>query len=136
MNERTERMAMAYERAPHRLFEFAVASSWALVGLSWLTQPASTAARSPVGRNVGDFATAWSVLYLVAFVLICIGLERAGRRRHFKIAGLILLAAGLAMHSVAALSFMDIEPRSFIYPVHGVACAVRALFLIRITPRR
>lgn len=122
-----------YRLTPHHLFELATAIVFALVGLAWLSEPAKTALRSPVGHNVGFYADAWSVLYLVALPLVAWGVFRSNA---IRIAGLMLLGTGLVMNCIAALSFEQIGPRSFGYGVFAIACFLRAWLLVKLTPRR
>lgn len=119
-----------YALTPHHIFELAVAVSWATVGVTYLTD-GDALTRSPVGRNVGAWSVAWSILYIVAGVLVIYGVLRSVRVR---VAGLVLLSTGLAMQTVAVASF-EPDLRVAVYTVYAVAAASRAVLLFRLAER-
>lgn len=127
----TNGAARVYAVTPHHIFEMTVAVGWAIVGLAWLTQQGQIAERSPVGREVGWWSDAWSAAYLVAAVLVVYGVIRSLRAR---VAGLLLLGAGLAMNTVAVLTY-DPDLRVLVYALHGLACATRAALLFKLAER-
>lgn len=122
---RARRRPYKHRIAGH-LFELAVAASWLCVGLAWLPSPTSTAEHSPVGRNVGVFATCWSSLFIIGGIATIWGVLRS--ELGVRVSGLVLLATGLAMEFVAAVTF-DLTPRALVYLVYFGACAARALML-------
>jgi hypothetical protein len=130
VNRYAERVAEVQERLVAHLFEAAMSVTWALVGVAYLTDH-GIALDSPVGRDVGGFETAWSWLYVLACPLILYGLLRGPRDWRFRVAGLILLATGLVMHGVAAVTF-HLEPRVAIYGIYAAACVLRAWFVVHL----
>lgn len=124
-----------YKLTPHHVFEVATAIVFALSAIAWLSEPARTGARSPIGASVADtiYPDVWSVGYLLALPLIAVGVTRSNRLR---VAGLWLLGMALTMQFIAALSAPRIEPRTFSYAVFALACLLRALLLVKLTPRR
>lgn len=120
--------SLTMKRAAASLFELAVSLSWMLVGVAILPNPTSVAAHSPVGRNVGLFASAWAVLFILGGALVIHGILRASPRT--RVAGLLLLATGLLMEGVAAATF-EMEPRVLIYFVYCIACVGRAFLVAR-----
>lgn len=105
------------------LFELATACCWMVVGLAYLVD-GSSLLRSPVGRHVAPFDTAWSVFYVAAGPMIVAGILATSLR--VRVAGLVLLATGLVMQGVAAATFA-IEPRVANYFIFAVACVLRAV---------
>lgn len=114
------------DRVCGHLFELAVAASWILVGLSFIPSPTDTAAHSPVGRNLGTFQVVWSVLFIVGGTMVVVAVLR--RLLGVRVAGLALLATGLLMEGVGALTF-EPSPRVLVYFVYCVACSTRAIVL-------
>lgn len=117
------------EAVRRHIFELAVSLGWAAAGISYLIDPSATALHSPLGGEVPHLWTyIWSVLYLVGGPATAYGLLSG--RVDFRIAGLSLLAGGLGMHGFVVLISGDLEPRSFIYWIYGVACAARAVLYV------
>lgn len=108
------------------LFELAVAVSWALVGLSVIPDRAAVVKHSLIGRELGIFTTAWSILFVVGGLSVVYGITAKSFR--VRIAGLALLASGLLMEGIAAAIYSP-EPRALIYFVYCGAAAFRAVLL-------
>lgn len=128
-------VARIYGLTPHHVFEVATAVVFALVGAAWIANPTVTGLRSPVGADaVGTvYPWVWSVGYIVALPLVLYGVMHSNR---WRIAGLWLLGMALTMQFVAALTGPRLEPRTFSYLVFALACLLRALLLVKLTPRR
>lgn len=117
---------MMWRRLTEELFEVAVALAWLLVGATFLPAPTDTAQHSPVGRNVGVFATGWSLLFIIGGALTICGVLRG--ELGVRVAGLVLLTTGLLMEGIAAGTF-NFTPRVAVYFVYAAACGARALML-------
>lgn len=130
---KTERLgpmarAWGWRRVNGFLLELTFGLSWLLVGLAWLTQGEDIAARSPIGHFVPVAAAIWSTAYVVAAVLILVGVLL---RRDLLIAlGLAAQAGGLLMSGVAAAAY-TLEPRVGVYFVQAAACATRILWIAK-----
>lgn len=112
------------------MFEAAVAASWTVVGITFLSS-SSSVVLSPVGREVHPFDYAWSVLYTVGGPVTVIAILLNGRGgTAWNVAGLTLLATGLAMQGVAALTFSGRDLRWAIYFIYAAACAMRAALCV------
>lgn len=111
------------------LMEMAVATVFLIVGVSFLTDPA-TAARSPVGQGAHPFDTVWAVLYVVACPLIVTGIVR--RYPRWRVPGLLLLATGLLMQGLAG-AVLSTDIRTLCYFIYCGACVARALLIFRLS---
>lgn len=107
-------------------FELATAFAWLLTGLTALLDPA-TLIHSSVGRDVAPFAAIWSGLYVAGAVAIVTGIARPFPA--LRVAGLLLLATGLCMQTVAAISF-DFTPKAAVPAVYALAALTRSLMLV------
>jgi threonine/homoserine/homoserine lactone efflux protein len=113
----------------NNLFEPATAFVWFITALSWLVDPETTAAHSPVaGGSYIVFHYYWASLYVIAAPMIWMGVAR--KKPAYRMAGLILLGTGLVMNGVAALSG-TLEPRDLNYFVFAAACFFRVYDLFR-----
>lgn len=106
------------------VFEIATSIVWLLSGVTYLYDPA-TADRSPVGAILHPYDYFWSGCYVIGGPLVLYGLFRSSQR--VRVAGLVLLATGLTMHFVAALSQPPFEIRDFVYLTFALACIIRAV---------
>lgn len=114
------------DRVTGHLFELAVAISWMLVGMSFIPNPTDTAAHSPVGRNLGVFAVVWSIMFIAGGLLVVWGVLRSVLG--VRVGGLLLLATGLMMEGIGALTF-EPSPRVLVYFVYCLACLARGIGL-------
>lgn len=119
-------------RARAYVFELATAAAWISVGITSLINPATSAAHSQVGRRVEPYYSIWSVLYVVAGVMILSGVLKP--MPALRVAGLVLMGAGLLMQTVAAASFA-LEPRVAAPLIYAVACYARALMITKLIVR-
>jgi hypothetical protein len=106
-------------------FELATAFAWLLTGVTSLAEPSSLV-HSSVGRDVTPFAEIWSIMYVASAAAIVTGIVRSYPA--LRVAGLVLLAAGLCMQTVAAISF-DFAPRAVVPVVYVLAAITRAWML-------
>lgn len=113
-------------------FELVVGLAWILVGTAYLFTD-NTIQLSPVGRNVGVWVQIWSTFYVCGGVFVIFGLFK--HLIQFRVAGLLLLAAGTLMHGIAAATFQW-EPRVFVYFVYSAGCTLRAVVCWRQSEKR
>lgn len=114
------------------VMEAAIAGGLLLSGVTYLVSP-DELARSVVGHAVGPFDSVWSWMYVFGAVAVLYGIVRISPR--WRVAGLVLLTAGLLMQFVAAVSF-EVSPRAFVSLIYALACGVRALLIARVATAR
>lgn len=110
-------------RIRHHLFEVTTATGWLLIGAAVLINP-EVLIKSPIGQQLEVFPYIWASLYIISWPLIMWGVLRGAIA--YRVAGLTLLASGLAMNGVAALVVGSFDIRAFVYLLHAAACALRA----------
>lgn len=113
------------------LFELAVALAFAILGVAYLIDP-QAAVLSPVGRYVGHWQYAWSLFYIIACAMIWNGIFMKSCAE--RVAGLILLGTGLAMHGIAAVT-SHLEIRDAVYFLYSAVAFTRVYWLLHVFPR-
>lgn len=117
--------AKLYERIRRHLFELAVATGWALVGLAYLVDRDAVATKSPLGHAIGGWPVVWSALEIVGGVMVIAAILKQTTR--YRVAGLTLLATGIGMQAIA-VSVYGTDLRILVYYVYAGACAFRAFY--------
>lgn len=112
----------------NHVFELAAALVFFITGLSWIIDPVTTSAHSPLGGTVSFFRYYWSGLYIASAPLIIVGITC--KRIRFRVAGLIALGIGTMMNGIASLGG-NLEMRDFNYFVFAAACLVRVYDIYR-----
>ena len=105
-------------------FELLIAVLAAVSALAFFLDPGALA-RSPIGRAVHPFDTAWNVLYLAGSALVVAGLVRPSYR--LEVAGLVMLSSAIAAGTVAVVAIRGAAGVSSItiYVAAAAACLVR-----------
>lgn len=105
-------------------FELLIAVLAAVSALAFFLDPGALA-RSPIGRTVHPFDTAWNVLYLAGSALVVAGLVRPSYR--LEVAGLLMLSSAIATGAVAVIAVRGVAGASSItiYVAAAAACLVR-----------
>lgn len=118
-------------RISAHLFELAVSAASVIVAIAYVIDPDQALLTSPIGRDLPDYLwISWSALKAVGGLTVIAAIARG--RADYRIAGLILLAAGLAMNGVAAMvSSPDV--RDLVYLLYATACALRAIGVARLS---
>lgn len=102
---------------------------WAVVGVAFFIDPARTLDNGVIGGRMWPMDYLWESLFLVGGALTALGLLRPSSRS--RVAGLFLLASGLAIAFVAAVSRNPDDLRFVVYALYAVAALVRGLVVYR-----
>lgn len=119
-------------RVRRHLFESCTAAVWTVVGIAYLID-STTAERSPIGQVVSPLDQAWSLMYVFGGPMVLFALldNPPGANVRWRVAGLILLASGLAMQGFAAIAVQSPDVRAANYWIFCVACAARVVLVLR-----
>jgi hypothetical protein len=116
-------------------FEFFIALSAVVAGVTFFVDPASLASSS-VGQRTELLAFAWSALYTGGGLAIVAGMLRPAVR--LELAGLSLLASAIAINAVAIFSIHAVAGVAAAATYMGLAfaCGARAWLLVAMVHHR
>lgn len=116
-------------------FEFFIALSAVLAGVTFFIDPSSLA-DSSVGQRTQGLAVAWSALYAGGGLAIVTGMVRPVVR--LELAGLSLLASAIAINAIAIVAVRQVAGlgTALTYLGLAAACAARGWLLVAMVRHR